>query len=115
MAALEVPAVDDGVFAGAILDHIKAPDRVPPSRGLVSLFASPYASPDLLQRSDDEVVPTDRAPAERFLPGLTGATRTAFVVRRPIGLPRRRPRPRCACDGRSWSVQCAASTTPVTG
>jgi oxygen-dependent protoporphyrinogen oxidase len=85
--ALEVPAVDDRVFAGAILDHIKAPDRVPPGRGLISLFASPYASPDLLQRSDDEVVSTVSAHAERYLPGLTEATHTAFVVRWPMGLP----------------------------
>jgi oxygen-dependent protoporphyrinogen oxidase len=89
--ALEVPAAADGVFAGAILDHIKAPDRVPPGRGLVSLFASPYAAPDLLERPDDEVVSAVRTNAERYLPGLTGATRTAFVVRWPLGLPEATP------------------------
>ncbi|MET8951162.1 protoporphyrinogen/coproporphyrinogen oxidase [Streptomyces sp. NPDC004393] len=89
--ALEVPAADDRVFAGAILDHIKAPGRVPPGRGLVSLFASPYASPNLLERSDDEIVSTVGAHAERYLPGLTEATRTAFVVRWPPGLPEATP------------------------
>jgi oxygen-dependent protoporphyrinogen oxidase len=89
--ALQVPAVDDRVFAGAILDHIKAPDRVPPGRGLISLFASPYASTRLLARTDDEVVSEVRAHAERYLPGLTEATRTAFVVRWPNGLPEATP------------------------
>ncbi len=89
--ALEVPAADDRVFAGAILDHIKAPDRVPPGRGLASLFASPYASSDLLERPDDDVASTVCEHAERYLPGLMGATRTAFVVRWPLGLPEATP------------------------
>jgi oxygen-dependent protoporphyrinogen oxidase len=89
--ALQVPAVSDRVFAGAILDHIKAPDRVPPGRGLISLFASPYASGRLLERTDDEIVSEVRAHAERYLPGLTEATRTAIVVRWPNGLPEATP------------------------
>jgi oxygen-dependent protoporphyrinogen oxidase len=89
--ALQVPAADDRVFAGAILDHIKAPDRVPPGRGLISLFASPYASTRLMERTDGEVVSEVRAHAERYLPGLTEATRTALVVRWPNGLPEATP------------------------
>ncbi|MGW4824236.1 hypothetical protein ACWEP4_36205 [Streptomyces sp. NPDC004227] len=85
--ALEVPALDDRVFAGAILDHVKAPDRVPPGRGLISLFASP----DLLERPDDEVVSVAAGRAERYLPGLAEATREARVVRRPVGLPEATP------------------------
>jgi len=89
--ALAVPAAGDRLLAGAILDHIKAPDRVPPGRGLVSLFASPYASADLLERSDDEIASMVRARAERYLPGLAEATRTVFVVRWPNGLPEATP------------------------
>ncbi|MCN9240434.1 FAD-dependent oxidoreductase [Streptomyces sp. RY43-2] len=89
--ALAVPAAADPLLAGAILDHLKAPDRVPPGRGLVSLFVSPYASPDLMARSDDEIASVLRARAERYLPGLTGATRTEFVVRWPNGLPEATP------------------------
>ncbi|MFE7232254.1 protoporphyrinogen/coproporphyrinogen oxidase [Streptomyces sp. NPDC001231] len=89
--ALEVPALDDRVFAGAILDHVKVPDRVPPGRGLISLFASPYASPDLLERPDEEVVSVVAGRAERYLPGLTEATREAHVVRWPVGLPEATP------------------------
>ncbi|MFF9127665.1 protoporphyrinogen/coproporphyrinogen oxidase [Streptomyces sp. NPDC014889] len=89
--ALEVPALDDRVFAGAILDHVKAPDRVPAGRGLISLFASPYASPGLLERPDDEIVSAVAGRAERYLPGLAGATREARVVRWPVGLPEATP------------------------
>ncbi|MER8059889.1 MULTISPECIES: NAD(P)/FAD-dependent oxidoreductase [unclassified Streptomyces] len=88
---LQVPAVEDRVFAGAILDHVKAPGRVPPGRGLVSLFASPYASTRLLERTDDEIVSELGAHAERYLPGLTEATRTTFVARWPHGLPEAPP------------------------
>ncbi|MFH8336846.1 protoporphyrinogen/coproporphyrinogen oxidase [Streptomyces sp. AM6-12] len=88
---LQVPAVENPVFAGAILDHVKAPGRVPPGRGLVSLFASPYASTRLLDRTDDEIVSELGAHAERYLPGLTGATHTAFVARWPHGLPEASP------------------------
>ncbi|MFF8993659.1 protoporphyrinogen/coproporphyrinogen oxidase [Streptomyces sp. NPDC014983] len=88
---LQVPAVEDPVFAGAILDHVKAPGRVPPGRGLVSLFASPYASTRLLAHTDDEIVSEVRAHAERYLPGLTEATRTALVARWPNGLPEAAP------------------------
>ncbi|MEU3349035.1 NAD(P)/FAD-dependent oxidoreductase [Streptomyces sp. NPDC006700] len=89
--ALEVPALDDRVFAGAILDHVKAPGRVPPGRGLISLFASPYASPDLLERTDEEIVSAVAGRAERYLPGLAGATRETHVVRWPVGLPEATP------------------------
>ncbi|MFD4971741.1 hypothetical protein [Streptomyces sp. NPDC058424] len=89
--ALEVPALDDRVFVGAILDRVKAPDRVPPGRGPISLLASPYASPDLLERPDDEVVSVVAGRAERYLPGLAEATREARVVRRPVGLPEATP------------------------
>lgn len=88
---LQVPAVEDRVFAGAILDHVKAPGRVPPGRGLVSLFASPYASTRLLERTDDEIVSELGAHAERYLPGLTEETRTTFVARWPHGLPEAPP------------------------
>ncbi|MGV9351928.1 protoporphyrinogen/coproporphyrinogen oxidase [Streptomyces misionensis] len=89
--ALQVPAVDDRVFAGAILDHIKAPGRVPPGRGLVSLFASPYASTRLLTRGDAEIAAEVGGRAERYLPGLTEATHTTLVVRWPNGLPEATP------------------------
>jgi oxygen-dependent protoporphyrinogen oxidase len=89
--ALEVSAADDQVFAGAILDHIKAADRVPRGCGLVSLFASPYSSRALLERSDDEIVATLRRRGERYLPGLAAATQATLVVRWPHGLPEATP------------------------
>ncbi|MFF2506590.1 hypothetical protein ACFVTY_24910 [Streptomyces sp. NPDC058067] len=111
---LQVRAADDQVCAGVVLDHIRAPDRVPSGRGLLSLFVSPYASARLLERTDDEIVSEVSAHGERYLPGLTEATRTAIVVRWPNGLPERH-RTRCACGGRSSNGPCAASTTPATG
>ncbi|RVU23671.1 FAD-dependent oxidoreductase [Streptomyces antnestii] len=89
--ALHVRAADDQVCAGVVLDHIRAPDRVPSGRGLLSLFVSPYASARLLERTDDEIVSEVSAHAERYLPGLTEATRTAIVVRWPNGLPEATP------------------------
>ncbi|MBF9069264.1 protoporphyrinogen/coproporphyrinogen oxidase [Streptacidiphilus fuscans] len=88
---MQVPAVENEVFAGAVLDHIKAPDRAPSGRGLVNLFASPAATRRLLRQPDEEVVAEICRHAERFLPGLTDATHTTFVVRWPIGLPEATP------------------------
>ncbi|PRD12305.1 amine oxidase, partial [Pantoea coffeiphila] len=64
---------------------------MPPGRGLISLFASPYASARLLAGTDEEIASEIGAHAERYLPGLTEATRTALVARWPHGLPEAQP------------------------
>jgi oxygen-dependent protoporphyrinogen oxidase len=89
--AVSVPATESLVCTGLILDHIKAPGRAPEGRGLVSLFASPWASPDLLGAPDEEIAETLLAEAERFLPGLNAATVTTVVHRFPAGLPETTP------------------------
>ncbi|MCX4747958.1 FAD-dependent oxidoreductase [Kitasatospora sp. NBC_01287] len=88
---LLIPATESRVVAGAILDHLKAPGRVPPGRGLVSLLLAPGAIPDLLTAPDAEVVTTAVTEADRFLPGLAAALRTARVFRHEHGLPEATP------------------------
>jgi oxygen-dependent protoporphyrinogen oxidase len=88
---LSVPATESRVFAGAILDHLKVAGRAPRGRGLVSLFVAPWASPELLDAPDEQVVSTVCAEAERYLPGLGEATRATVVHRFRHGLPEATP------------------------
>ena len=89
--ALSVPACESKVLAGLILDHVKASGRAPQGRGLVSLFASPWASPALLDAPDEAVAATVTAEAERYLPGLSAATLRTVVLRFRHGLPEATP------------------------
>ncbi len=89
--ALLVPAAEDAVLSGAIMDHVKNPRRVPTGRGLVTLLASSAVIPDLLGAPDEEVVRRLVGPAERYLPGLTRATVANFVHRFRNGLPEATP------------------------
>ncbi|WP_344443576.1 NAD(P)/FAD-dependent oxidoreductase [Kitasatospora nipponensis] len=87
---LIVPGSESRVLAGAILDHLKAPGRVPPGRGLVSLLLAPWAVPGLLDpatTSDAEITALATTEADRFLPGLRTALCGAHVRRYPHGLP----------------------------
>ncbi|PYC80527.1 amine oxidase [Streptomyces tateyamensis] len=88
---LSVPATENRVFAGAILDHLKADGRAPQGRGLVSLFVAPGAGPELLDEPDERVVSVALTEAERYLPGLRAATTATFVHRFRHGLPEATP------------------------
>ncbi|MEV7216337.1 NAD(P)/FAD-dependent oxidoreductase [Kitasatospora cineracea] len=89
--AVSVPESESRVCTGLILDHLKADGRAPAGKGLVSVFASPWASPGLLGEPDERVVETVCAEAERFLPGLRAATVRTLVHRFPLGLPQGAP------------------------
>ncbi|MFJ4681503.1 protoporphyrinogen/coproporphyrinogen oxidase [Kitasatospora sp. NPDC088783] len=89
--ALSVPETESRVCTGLILDHLKADGRAPAGKGLVSVFASPWLSPALLDEPDERVVETLCAEAERFLPGLRAATVRTLVHRFPLGLPQGAP------------------------
>ncbi|GAB2687598.1 protoporphyrinogen/coproporphyrinogen oxidase [Kitasatospora kifunensis] len=88
---LLIPATESRVVGGVILDHLKAAGRVPAGRGMVSLLLTPWVVPDLLGAPDAEVVATAVAEADRFLPGLAAALRTARVFRYRHGLPEATP------------------------
>jgi oxygen-dependent protoporphyrinogen oxidase len=81
----------DGVLSGVIADHVKNPARVPQGRGLLTLLAAPAALPALLNAPDADVVAALTTAAERFVPGLAGATVANFVHRFPHGLPEATP------------------------
>ncbi|MBF9069251.1 protoporphyrinogen/coproporphyrinogen oxidase [Streptacidiphilus fuscans] len=89
--ALSVPERESRICAGLLLDHLKAEGRVPAGRGMVTLFASPRSSPDLLDAADEEVARVLAAEAERFLPGLGAATTRTVVHRFRHGLPEATP------------------------
>lgn len=89
--ALSVPVRESRLCSGLLLDHLKAPGRVPPGAGLVTVFASPWAAPELLCLPDHEVAARLTAEAERFLPGLGAATRRTLVHRFRHGLPEATP------------------------
>ncbi|MFF7159536.1 FAD-dependent oxidoreductase [Streptomyces sp. NPDC008139] len=89
--ALSVPATESRICGGLLLDHLKAEGRVPPGRGMVSLFASPAIGPRLLDADDAEVTRTLVGEAERFLPGLGEATTRTLVHRFRYGLPEATP------------------------
>ncbi|GAA1964451.1 protoporphyrinogen/coproporphyrinogen oxidase [Kitasatospora viridis] len=86
-----VPATESRLVSGVIIDHLKAPGRAPTGRGLVSLLVAPAALPDLLTAPDAEVVTAATTEAARFLPGLLGSLRSAYVFRHPHGLPEATP------------------------
>ncbi|MGQ0838218.1 protoporphyrinogen/coproporphyrinogen oxidase [Actinokineospora sp.] len=83
--AIAVPAVENPVLAGVLIDDRKHPDRVPAGRGLATLVAGPAA--DLVDAGDDQVVDVLVRQGERYLPGLTSACRSAVVARFRHGLP----------------------------
>jgi oxygen-dependent protoporphyrinogen oxidase len=89
--ALSVPEAESRICSGLLLDHLKAEGRVPPGRGMVNVFASPWAAPELLDADDAEVVRTLTGEAERFLPGLARATTRTLVHRFRHGLPEATP------------------------
>ncbi|GAA2094598.1 protoporphyrinogen oxidase [Kitasatospora saccharophila] len=89
--ALSVPESESRVCTGLVLDHLKAAGRAPEGKGLVNVFVSPWASPGLLDRPDEQVVETVCTEAERFLPGLRAATLRTLVLRFPLGLPQGAP------------------------
>ncbi|WP_370942348.1 NAD(P)/FAD-dependent oxidoreductase [Amycolatopsis sp. cg5] len=86
-----VPGVADGTVSTIMADHVKAPDRVPAGAGLVTVMARPAVVPDLLEASDESVVQTVGAAAERYVPGLAGATVGTLVHRFRHGLPEATP------------------------
>ncbi|WP_435177565.1 protoporphyrinogen/coproporphyrinogen oxidase [Actinacidiphila sp. bgisy145] len=89
--ALSVPVGESRICSGLLLDHLKAEGRVPPGRGMVSLFGSPWTSPGLLDADDHEITRTLLTEAERFLPGLGAATVRTLVHRFRHGLPEATP------------------------
>ncbi|MFJ8441842.1 protoporphyrinogen/coproporphyrinogen oxidase [Kitasatospora griseola] len=89
--AVSVPESESRVCTGLILDHLKAEGRAPEGRGLASVFASPWISPELMDQPDEQVVETVCAEAERFLPGLRDATVRTLVYRFRLGLPQGSP------------------------
>ncbi|MFD7733428.1 protoporphyrinogen/coproporphyrinogen oxidase [Kitasatospora phosalacinea] len=89
--ALSVPEEESRVCTGLVLDHLKADGRAPEGKGLVTAFASPWASPGLLGEPDGRVAEVVCAEAERFLPGLRAATVRTLVHRFPLGLPQGAP------------------------
>jgi oxygen-dependent protoporphyrinogen oxidase len=89
--AVSIPASENQLLTGVILDHVKAASRAPAGRGLVSLFVSPYASPDLLEEPDERVATLACRQAEHYLPGLRAATHATFVHRWRCGLPEATP------------------------
>ncbi len=88
---LLVPGTESRLLAGAILDHLKDPARVPPGRGMVSLLLAPWAVPDLLTATDAEITALATTEAARYLPGLDTALRATHVFRHPHGLPEATP------------------------
>lgn len=89
--ALLIPAAEDGVLGGLTIEHNKVGDRAPAGRGLVSLLPATALTPELLDRPDDEVAALLLARAERYLPGVGAACRSAAVHRFPHGLPEASP------------------------
>jgi oxygen-dependent protoporphyrinogen oxidase len=69
-AFVVLPAtVSDGLFA-IIVEHNKAPGRVPPGKGLVTLYTMNQWSVDNMQRADDELLTEILSEAEKVVPGL---------------------------------------------
>jgi protoporphyrinogen/coproporphyrinogen III oxidase len=89
--ALLVPEREDPVLGGLTVEHLKAANRVPPGRGLISLLPATALTPELLGASDAEVVETLLARGETYLPGLRAACRASFVHRFRDGQPEATP------------------------
>ncbi len=88
---LLTPAREERLLSGIIVDHLKHPARVPRGRGLLTLLASPFAMPELLEAPDDEVIRRLTERAERYVPGLRAATTANLVHRFRNGLPEATP------------------------
>ncbi|PPK64073.1 NAD(P)/FAD-dependent oxidoreductase [Actinokineospora auranticolor] len=84
---LAIPAVENPILAGVVLDERKHPSRVPDGRGMATLVAGQEVVTDLVGESDDEIARTLVAQAEPYLPGLAHALRGTVVARHRHGLP----------------------------
>jgi protoporphyrinogen/coproporphyrinogen III oxidase len=69
-AFVVLPAtVSDGLFA-IIVEHNKAPSRVPPGKGLVTLYTMNQWSVDNMDRTDEELLAAILPEAEKVVPGI---------------------------------------------
>ena len=89
--ALLIPAAEDDVLGGLTIEHNKVPDRAPAGRGLISLLPATALTPELLDRPDEEISALLLERAERYLPGVRAACRSASVHKFPHGLPEASP------------------------
>ncbi|UNS95728.1 FAD-dependent oxidoreductase [Streptomyces tubbatahanensis] len=80
--ALLVPDSEDGYVSGLTFEHLKAGNRAPAGRGLVSILTSPRATRELLDAPDHEIADAVLPRAERYAPGLRAALRTRPSVHR---------------------------------
>ncbi len=86
-----IPAAENAVLSVMAIDQNKEQGRSPESSGLVSLLTAPTATRELLDSSDDRIVLRVLEEGERYLPGLSQATKSSFVHRFPLGLPEATP------------------------
>lgn len=84
---LLVPAMDDDLVAGVVVDHVRNPSLVPTGRGSVTVLVSPLAAPALLDLAPERVAATVAAAAARYVPGLAAAVIGHVVHRFRSGLP----------------------------
>jgi len=86
-----LPAAEGSDLITLNLEHNKCEGRVPAGRGLVTMLTSPAATGDLIEAPDEEIITICAGQAERYLPGLRAATRTAVVRRFQHGMPEATP------------------------
>jgi oxygen-dependent protoporphyrinogen oxidase len=72
--------VSQKVFAG-IVEHNKAPGRVPPGKGLVTFYGMNGWSVENIQRTDEEVIEDALADAEKLVPGVADDVEFSMVHR----------------------------------
>jgi oxygen-dependent protoporphyrinogen oxidase len=72
--------VSQKVFA-AILEHHKAPGRVPPGKGLVTMYGMNAWSERHMETSDEDILRDAIPDSEKLVPGLTDAIEFSMVHR----------------------------------
>lgn len=75
-----------GALDNVILDHNKAPGRVPPGRGLISLYWNGSWSGDHLDDDNEQLTAYGMQAADRLFPGISDQVRMAEVSRWPYAL-----------------------------
>lgn len=73
-------AVETGIIT-MVVEHLKAPNRAPAGKGLISLVTDDAEAHALTGLDDDTIVSTMATRAERFVPGIGAAIEFSTVSR----------------------------------
>ena len=88
---IQIPTAVHPGIVGIGVEHNRAPDRVPPGKGLIGVYTHFSWARELMEEADDDVVKRVVDAADRVLPGTSDDVEFAQVTRWPSMVLQSRP------------------------